>query len=190
MKKTDEEKKDQKDLVSKELNEKLSDITKSVVEKLSETDVQPKPKAKAKEEVKEEKAEVVVEKNISDDVVKQMTDVLSNLQKQVNALSEKLEKGIKSTEEVTKESIDKKKEDVQAGMVELVKSMGINPEDVDLNFVIKEKKKGVIETEDDDKFKEENTDVESEDFEKQFDKLPEEERQEALTMYFKRFLLS
>ncbi len=121
------------------------------------------------------------------DVNKQLTDLTNK----ITELEKKLAAGIPDS----KEELEKKQSEILAGVSSLIKSMNLNPEDLDVNFVIKEKKKGTVENTNT-KFSKsgdaegENDDAEGEsDLEKELSKLSPEERQEALNEYFKAVVL-
>lgn len=181
------------DAVVKSLTDSLNKITESVIKKLDE---EPVKKPKDDEATPPDESKGKVEKNVDkkDDQENknqnsEVTELIKNLQTKIDALEIKLDKGVKTAEDVAADNINKKKDEIQAGMVELVKNMGLDPENLDLNFVIKEKKKSEVDDNksDGDKFSKEN-ESDEDDFEKQFENLSDEERTEALNTYFKGFI--
>jgi hypothetical protein len=176
---------EKKETIAKSLTDALNKITESVMKQL---ETKPAEAAKTEKSAEAPAENIQTEKNLNTEVL----DVIKNLQSKIDTLEKKFDGGVKTAEDVSKENITKKKEEIQAGMVELVKSMGIDPANIDLNFVIKEKKKSEVEqvaTEEKNKFSKETSDNDSDDdLEKQLEGLSAEEKSGALNTYFKEFI--
>lgn len=198
-----------KDEIQKMLAEKLNEITESVIKKLNKTstgddgnsnadgsekktDDKKMNKSVKDSDSKKNDNKKNSEKDSKNDSEKdsEIVTVLKSLQAQVNTLTDKIDSGVKTAEDVAKDTITKNKAEVESQMIELVKSMGIDTDNVDVDFVIKEKKKSKVSDDDsDDKFsKDEKFSPDSEDFEKAFDKLDEDEKEVALGEFFKGLL--
>ena len=126
---TDEEK---KEIIVKSLTDTLNKISESVIKKLNEeNDVKnsaPKPE-------KSEKVEKSQGTQDGQNQNSELTELIKNLNSKIDSLEKKFEDGVKTTEEIAEEKISKKKEVIQSEMVELVKSMGLDPKNIDFNFL-------------------------------------------------------
>lgn len=163
---------ERKEAISKTLTDSLNKIAESAVEEMKKSiDAPEKP----------EKTEAETNSTTQEDSNKNQEDVVAIVKSLADKL-ESIETKLNAKPETTEEKISKSQGAVKEQVVELVKSMGIDPNNVDVNFVIKEKKKSEVNTEDGDKFTNDNS---GEDFEKQFEALPTEQKQEALSEFFK-----
>ena len=190
-------KKELKDAIVGALTKKLDEIAGEVVKTIKTDNSTEKPGDKANEG---QSADVTA-------IVKSLNDLkaeIAKLQKDAETTEEKTETTEETTEESTEETtetteektegeITKKQKEIKASMVELVKSMGIDPKNVDIDFTIKEKKKGVHS--DDNSFikknKNEDDEIDTEtegELEKAISGLDAEGKKEALDVYFKSMI--
>lgn len=174
-----------KDEIVKALTGKLTEIADAVIKEIKEKPadgdtVEPtKPAEGEKPVVPETPAEPTPGET-------EVTKSISDLSKKVEELIKQL--NAKPTAEKTAEELAKKQADIKAGMIELVKSMGIDPENVDVDFVVKEKKKGTVA--DDENFSKKVSGDDEEDegddeLTKELNSLDSDQKKEALDHYFK-----
>lgn len=176
-----------KDEIVKALTGKLTEIADAVIKEIKEKPadgdtVEPtKPAEGEKPVVPETPAEPTPGAGETE-----VTKSISDLSKKVEELIKQL--NAKPTAEKTAEELAKKQADIKAGMIELVKSMGIDPENVDVDFVVKEKKKGTVA--DDENFSKKVSGDDEEDegddeLTKELNSLDSDQKKEALDHYFK-----
>lgn len=179
-----------KDEIVKALTGKLTEIADAVIkevkEKQADSDpVEPTKTAEGEKPVTPEKTPEAPTTPESTEVAKSISD----LTKKVEDLTKKLNE--KPDVEKTAEDLAKKQADIKAGMIELVKSMGIDPENVDVDFVIKEKKKSAVPDAENFSKKVNDEDEDDEDVDeltKELNSLEPDQKKEALDHYFKSII--
>lgn len=135
-------KKEAKEVIKDTLKKTLEDITAEAKTKLDEeaSAGETKTEEAAAGEAKVEKS--ADEKTVADDSkLGAIEKSISDLTAVVNSLS----KTLAETPAGKEAELTGKRSEIAKGMSELIKSMGINPDDVEVNFEIKEKKKGKVE---------------------------------------------
>lgn len=168
---------EKKELVKKSLTDSLNDIVNGVMKQLDETKVES-PVVTEPVQVEAPKTETIEKSNTTDE----SAELIKNLQNKIETLEKKFE----SVNKTDVDSNEQKRQEIQKSVVELVKSMGIDTNNVDLNFTIMEKKKSEVSADDEsDKFQK---DFDPKNLDTEFEKLSEEDKSEALTKYFKDFI--
>ena len=190
------EKIDLKDSIVKTLTDKLNEIAESVLESVKKEQTDNSSVEKEKVEKVDEKPKV--EKSTDTKANEGNVSVMADLVKSLNDVKEEIAALNKKAEPVKAESVldekaelQKKQDEIKSSMFELVKSMNIDTDNIEMDFIIKEKKKGsvddddavIVKTKDDD-----DTVVSETDLEKNLMELEPEERKEALDVYFKNLV--
>ena len=177
-----------KDEIVKTLTGKLSEIADAVIKEVNEKAPSNPPATPPVEKTATPPAENAPTGN------EVLTKSVADLATKVEELSKKLNAPTPPAEKTAEEKtadITKKQGEIKAGMLELVKSMGIDTENVDVDFTVKEKKKGTIvaksekfdKSEDDD-----DPDNSEELLNKELSELEPEQKKEALDHYFKSLI--
>lgn len=176
--------KEVKDEIVKALTGKLTEIADAVVKEIGE-----KPTEKPAETPVTPPAEKPVETPAVVPAVENevLTKSLADLSAKVEELTKKLnEKPVETPAETT--DLEKKQSEIKAGMVELVKAMGIDTNNVDVDFVIKEKKKGTVVAEDNTPEDADEDEDDGDSLSKELSELEPEQKKEALDHYFKSMI--